>query len=277
MLGRIPIFAIPVVGLVLIAGSGFFMNKFVVGPKKQTLAQRENEYQQLKQKADQLEQVQAQLEKVKREWIEAHRKLQEIMNKRSIPLSFSMPIAAMFTLAYEYRHDLGPVLTEWILSTGCRIQPGTSISMPDPPDTPPSPPANGFWQIPGPINVPVEGTLEDIERLYKSLDKCPRIVVISGLSLTRVDNETVRAVISLQPYLLCEVPAGAAAAAPAGGGGGAVAGPGMGGFGPSMMGGAAGGPPGMGGPPRMGGGGPGAMQGPPAMGPRGGAGGEEAE
>ncbi len=275
-MGKIPVFVIPIVGVVLIAGMSFGMHKMLVVPKQQALAQQQQQLQDLQSKANRLEATKQELEKVKQEWIEAYDKLQQITDTRSIPVSFSMPIAAMIALAYEYRHDLGPVLTKWLESTGCEIV--NSITLPAPPNRPPSPPSNGFLQE-ADISVTVRGTLEQIERLYKSLHNCPRILVIRGLSLQpEADGTVMTATFNLRVYLLVEAPSGAggggAGVQMTAGGGAPLMGAGAGGAGagPPMMGAGAEGagmpgeapPPGMEQPPGEGGGG-GEMP-PPGMG-----------
>ena len=241
-MGKIPVFVIPIVGVVLIAGLSFGMHKMLVVPKQQTLAQQQQQLQDLQGKANRLEATKQELEKVKKEWLEAYAKLQAISDTRSIPVSFSMPIAAMIALAYEYRHDLGPVLTKWLESTGCEIV--NSITLPAPPSRPPSPPANGFMPE-ADLTVTVRGTLEQIERLYKSLHNCPRVLVIRGLSLQPEEDGTVMtATFHLQVYLLVETPSGGGAAA--GGAGVQMTGAGPMPGAPTGMPGA--GPPGMPGP-----------------------------
>ncbi|HCA48172.1 MAG TPA: hypothetical protein DEP45_12720 [Armatimonadetes bacterium] len=129
----------------------------------------------------------------------------------------------MIALWYEYRHDLVPVIEDWVRSTGCTIESGASF--PAPPMTPPTAPASGFMQIPAeqPVSLTVSGTLQQIERLYRSLDQFPRIVTISDLVLMPTgEGDRLQAPINLSIYLLVEAPAAPApaAAAPAPGGGG---------------------------------------------------------
>lgn len=260
MLGKIPLFVIPIVAVVLIVGISFATHKYYVTPLRDQLAKKQQEYMGLKQKADGLSSALKQLEDTTRQWKEAHAKLQQLMMTRSIPLSFYMPVEAMITLAYELRHDLGPVMTKWLESTGCTIE--SSVALPGPPGTPPMPPANGFYPIAQNMSFTVRGKLEQIEQLYKSLKNCPRVVTISGLDLRRADGDDMLGSFTLNLYLLVETPPGAAmpaAAAGAPGGGmpgmgmpGAPGGmPGMPGAGaPGMapgMGGGPGAPPGIGG------------------------------
>ena len=286
MLGKIPPFVIPIVAVVLIVAISFATNKYYVTPLRDQLAKKQQEYMGLKQKADGLPSALKQLEETTREWKEAHAKLQHLMMTRSIPLSFYMPVEAMITLAYELRHDLGPVMTKWLESTGCTIE--SSVALPAPPGTPPMPPSNGFYPIAQNLSITVRGKLEQIEQLYKSLKNCPRVVTISGLDLRRGDGDELVGSFALNVYLLVETPPGAAPAAAGAAGGAGAPGAGMPGMGmpgaaggmPGMPGGAPGMAPGAGGapgaPPGIGGGGPPA----PAAGGRGGArggGGEEGE
>lgn len=250
MLGKIPPFVIPIVAVVLIVGISFAANKYYITPLRSELAKKQQEYLGLKQKADGLPSALKQLEETTRQWKEAHAKLQQLMMTRSIPLSFYMPVEAMITLAYELRHDLGPVMTKWLESTGCKIE--SSVSLPGPPGTPPVPPANGFYPIAQNMSLTVRGKLEQIEQLYKSLKNCPRVVTISGLDLRRADGDEMIGSFTLSIYLLVEVPPSAAPAAGGAPGVGAPGGmPGMPGAGaPGIapgMGAAPGAPPGIGG------------------------------
>ncbi|MCX7599082.1 MAG: hypothetical protein N2512_09480 [Armatimonadetes bacterium] len=263
MLGKIPLFVIPIVAVLLVVGISFATNKYYVTPLRDQLAKKQQEYMGLKQKADGLASALKQLEDTTRQWKEAHAKLQHLMMTRSIPLSFYMPVEAMITLAYELRHDLGPVMTKWLESTGCTIE--SSVALPAPPGTPPLPPANGFYQVtPQPLTITVRGKLAQIEQLYRSLKNCPRVVTISGLDLRRGPGpgDDMLGSFTLNVYLLVETPPGAAMPAAAGAAG--AEGPGMGmlgapggmpgmpgggapGMGPGMGAGPGGAPPGMGG------------------------------
>lgn len=262
MLGRIPRFAIPIAIVVLAAILSVAINHFVIAPAQADLAKQQSTLQDTKDRAGKLQAAVAQLADVTRQWKEAQEKVQRVMEARSIPLSFYMPIEAMIAVAYEYRHDLGPVLTKWLESTGCTIT--STIALPAPPGSPPSA-SGGFFPEGTSLSVSVHGTLEQIRALYESLSKCPRILTISGLALRPESDGTMDASFALSVYLLVEAPASAAAAAPAAGGGGGM--PGMGG-----------GMPGMGGSmPGMGGGMPGMGGSMPGMsGPAGGAGGAAA-
>jgi Tfp pilus assembly protein PilO len=247
-LGKLPIFVIPLVAVVLIGGLSFGAHKMLIVPKKETLAAKEKELSDLETKARQLDSVKRQLAEVEQKWMQANRDLQHIMETRSIPLSFAMPIEAMLTIAYELRHDLGPVLTQWIESTGCEIVSGASL--PAPPGSPPPPPPTGFVTIADNLSITVRGTLEQLETLYKSLNQCPRILTVKGLSM-KAEGTAMSATVPLTVYLLAEVPPGAAAAAAAAPGAPGMMGPGMPGApampgGPEAPGGPAAGPPGPG-------------------------------
>jgi Tfp pilus assembly protein PilO len=213
-MGKLPPFVIPVAAVVLVGGLSFAAHKWMIAPKQQTLAQKQQELSSLQQKASQLETVRRQLAQTQQEWEEAQRNLQHIMATRSIPLSLSLPVEAMLTLAYELRHDLGPVLTKWLESTGCEIVSGTSL--PAPPGSPPVPPAGGFLPLATNLNITLRGTLAQVEALYRSLSKCPRILTVGGLSLqAEGTSDRVVAQVPLTVYLLVEVPPSMAAAAAA--------------------------------------------------------------
>lgn len=279
MLGKIPLFVIPVVAVVLVVGMSFATNKYYIAPLRDQLAKKQQEYMGLKQKAGALASALKQLEDTTRQWKEAHAKLQELMMTRSIPLSFYMPVEAMITLAYELRHDLGPVMTKWLESTGCTIE--SSVSLPAPPGTPPLPPPNGFYPIAQNLSITVRGKLGQIEQLYKSLKNCPRVVTISGLDLRRGPGagDDMVGSFTLNLYLLVETPPGAAMAGAAGMPGAGAVGMGMPGAVGGMPGMPGGGAPGMG--PGMGAGPGGAPTGiggaPAAAGGRGRARGGEGE
>ncbi len=135
MLGKIPKFAMPIAIVVLAAGLSFALNHFIIQPKQAALTSQQGVLDGLQKKQAGLQQAKAQLVDVTRKWKEAQAKLQHFMEVRSIPLSTYMPIEAMITLAYEYRHDLGPVLTKWLESTGCKIS--STVTLPSPPGSPP--------------------------------------------------------------------------------------------------------------------------------------------
>jgi hypothetical protein len=259
----------PIAIVVLAAGLSVALNHWVIAPKKATLASQEATLKDLQDKAAKLNTALQQLAEVTKQWKEAQAKVQHFMEIRSIPLSFYMPIEAMITLAYEYRHDLGPVMTKWLESTGCQI--ASSISLPAPPGTPPAP-SSGFYPLGQNIAVTVRGTMDQIRALYESLDKCPRILTLTGFSLRPERGDLMSASFTLSAYLLVESPPGAAAPAAGAPGGGAPGGgaPGMGG---GMPGGSGMGGPGMGGS----GMGPGAPKGAPSAAPKAGskAGGED--
>jgi hypothetical protein len=101
--------------------------------------------------------------------------------------------------------------------------------------TPPAAPASGFMQIPNnqTITLTVQGTLTQIERLYRSLGSFERVVTVSNLVLEPVEGTNqLRAQVPFKFYLLVEAPKGAAAPAagsgPPGMGPEGMGGPGMG-------------------------------------------------
>jgi len=258
-MGKLPVFVIPIVVVVLLGGLSFGAHKMLIVPKKETLAAKQKELADLEAKAARLQTVRDELARVEQEWMQAQADLQRIMETRSIPLSYSMPIEAMLTIAYELRHDLGPVITKWVESTGCTIE--SDVALPAPPGTPQPPPPSGFLPIVENLTLTIRGSLQQIEALYKALGECPRILTVGGLTL-KPEGDTMIATVPFKVYLLVEAPPSAAAAAPAAGAGGMMGpeggmmgGPGMG---PS-------GPPGPGGPPPGG----------PESGPAGGGGEDE--
>ena len=236
-MGRIPTWAIILAGVFLLAGLGALGFFLQIKPAQEELAAQETKLADEKAVAAKLDATKAQLDQVTADWLEAQQRLQDLREARSIPISFGHPAGAMIALWYEYRHDLVPLIEDWIQSTGCTIESGASF--PAPPMTPPSAPPSGFMQVPGgqTITLTVRGTLTELERLYRSLDQFERVVTISDLVLQPEETgEVLSAQIPLKIYLLVEAPAGA------GGGGGAA-----------MPGGGGGMPPGPGGPEDMGG------------------------
>ncbi len=230
-MGRIPTWAVILIGVFLLAGVGALGYLLQIKPAQEELADLEGQLADEKDMAAKLDDTQAKLEQVTAEWKEAQDELQELRERRSIPISFGHPAGAMIALWYEYRHDLVPLLEDWVESTGCTIESGASF--PAPPMTPPPAPASGFMQIPDgqTITLTVSGTLSEIERLYMSLDEFERVVTISDLVLQpRENGHIIAAQIPLNLYLLVEAQAGA--------GGGGVAqgqGPGQGpGMGPGQ-------------------------------------------
>lgn len=222
-MGRIPTVAVIAIGLVLILGLSALMFFVVLKPAREELAEVTTKYKERKEVADQLETAKAELAQVTAEWLDKQAQLQELRETRSIPISFAHPAAAMIALWYEYREDLPPLIQDWVESMGCTIENGATF--PAPPMTPPAAPPSGFLQVPAgqTITLTVSGTLQALERLYRSLDQFPRVVTVSQLVMQVAGDggEILQAQIPFKFYLLVEAPA-AAAAAPAAG-----VGPGM--------------------------------------------------
>ena len=254
---KMPSVAVIAIVLVLIVGitAGAFFK--LIKPAQAELSSLQSKLKQEQDKAAELESAQQDLIKVTGHWMGADTKLQKLMDKRSIKLSFGHPLPALFASLWpEMRQNLAGTIEEWVTEQGVRITSGDSIAAPPP--LPPAPPTDGFYQV-AQINLGIQGTLSDIEKLYRALPEFPRIATIEGLSLSGQGN-TISATLPMTIYLLVEVPPGLAAAGAAGAG---MMGMGtMGGMGSLMMG--PGGPGGM--PMRPGGfGGPGSIQ----MGPDG--------
>ncbi len=236
-MGRIPPIAIIIVGVLLIIGvsaGAFFV---LIKPKRAELAELQAKLEEEQKVAAELDSAKDELLKMTKRWKKAQDDLEEARDTRSIPISFTQPITAMVSLWPEYRKTLPDKVTEFVESSGCTITSGASF--PAPPSVPPPAPSSGFLQIPEgqDITLAVEGSLTEVEKLYRSLRDFPRVTVVSSLSLTGVDD-TISAQLPLTFYLLVEVPEGAAAA-PMGFGPGGMGPPGMG---PPMP----PGPPGMG-------------------------------
>ncbi|MCK4324096.1 MAG: hypothetical protein KAW89_06160 [Armatimonadetes bacterium] len=249
---RIPSGAVVAIVLVLIIGvaAGAFFK--LIKPAQAELSSLQSKLEQEQATADKLESAKEDLIKVTGRWLGADTKLQKLMDRRSIKLSFGHPLPALFASLWpEMRQNLAGTIEEWVADQGVRITSGDSIAAPPP--LPPAPPTDGFYQV-AQINLGIQGTLSDIERLYRALPEFPRIATIEGLSLSGQGN-IIDATLGMTVYLLVEVPPGLAAAGAAGAGmmggmgmGGPMMGPGMMGPGGPMM--APGGPmgPGMMGP-----------------------------
>jgi Tfp pilus assembly protein PilO len=266
-MGRIPTWAVILIGVFLLVGTGVLVFMLMIKPARESLADAEQKLEEEKQVASRLDTAEAELEDVTDKWLEAQEKLQDLREARSIPISFGHPAGAMIALWYEYRHDVVPLIEDWVQSSGCTIESGASF--PAPPMTPPSAPPSGFMQIPEgqTIQLTVSGTLTEIERLYRSLDQFERVVTISDLVLAPVEagSDLLQAQIALKFYLLVEAPPSAAPAAAAGGAGAGMQGAGA----PGM--------PGGGGSPGMPGEGAPPGEGPPGMTPDGADGAPRAE
>ena len=81
---------------------------------------------------------------------------------------------------------------------------GKHWSIREPSPIPETPPANGFRRV-DTISLGIEGSLANIEKLYRSLSTFPRIATIEGLSLAG-EGDTIQAQLDMTIYLLVEVP-----------------------------------------------------------------------
>lgn len=213
-MGRVPTWAIILAGVFLLAGMGALMFFLKIKPAQATLAETEQTLKEEQEVADRLDQANQELADVTARWLEAQDELQALREARSIPISFGHPAGAMIALWYEYRHDLVPLIEDWVQSTGCTIESGASF--PAPPMEPPSAPPSGFMQVPAgqTIDLTVSGTLTEVERLYRSLDQFERVVTVSDLVLQpEEDGRILRAQVPLKIYLLVEAPPGGAPSA----------------------------------------------------------------
>jgi len=220
-LGKVPWFAIVGLGVVLVAaiiGLGLFK---MIKPKQVELADWQAKLETELTEAGRRSEVEAKLAGVQAEWEAAQVRLQELRDSRSFPISDYQPLGAMIALWYEYREDLPRVTREWIDSMGVTLN--SSITFPQPEMNPPTIPDDGFIALPGPISLAIEVDLAQIEGFYASLRNYPRVIAISGLSLSGEGDE-LSATVPVSVYLLVEKPASAPPPAAAATGG---EGPGM--------------------------------------------------
>ena len=206
---KIPSVAVAIIMAVLIVGvcvGAFFV---FIKPALAELSDVQSKLKQEQAKAGELESAQQELIKVTGRWLGADTKLQKLMDKRSIKLSFGHPLPALFASLWpEMRQNLARTIEEWVADQGVRITSGASIAAP--PSLPPAPPSDGFYRV-AQINLGIQGTLSEIERLYRALPEFPRIATIQGLSLSGQGN-TISATLPMTIYLLVEVPPDLAAA-----------------------------------------------------------------
>ncbi|HEY3397107.1 MAG TPA: hypothetical protein VGM19_05540 [Armatimonadota bacterium] len=208
---KIPPYVTIIIGVVLILGVSAAFFFLMVKPKSEELKKAEDQYATDKTKADTLPATQAKYNEALAAWMFAQADLEQLMGARSTPISFYAPIPAMIALWQEYRVTLPQAIERFVKSTGVEIVSGASI--PAPPSTPPAPPASGYMAEPeGGVTLTVKGTLQQIERLYRSIGRFDRVMTIGGLSLTG-EGTVLTASIPMKFYLLVEVPPGAAAAA----------------------------------------------------------------
>lgn len=216
-MGKIPPIVTVVIGVVLILGLSAACLFTLIKPRTEELKAAQEAFAQAEQKANTLEKVRQENAQAVRDWLKAQADLEKLMAMRSTPVSFYEPITAWVALWQEYRVTLPRAVERFIEASGVRIVSGTSV--PAPPGAPPPPPSNGYMRIPeSTVQVVVQGTLAQIERLYRSIGKFQRIMTISGLNLSSTGNgDLITATIPMDFYLLVEVPPGAAAAPAAAG------------------------------------------------------------
>ncbi len=214
-MGKMPSIAVIALVLVLIVGLAVGAFFKLIKPAQAELSDLQGALEQEQAKAGELKSAQQGLIKVTGHWLGADTKLQKLMDKRSIKLSFGHPLPALFASLWpEMRQNLAGTIEEWVADQGVRITSGASIAAP--PSLPPAPPTDGFYQV-AQINLGIQGTLSEIERLYRALPEFPRIATIEGLSLSGQGN-TISATLAMTIYLLVEVPPDLAAAGAAGAG-----------------------------------------------------------
>ncbi|MGQ9732257.1 MAG: hypothetical protein ACUVX8_13425 [Candidatus Zipacnadales bacterium] len=242
-------------GIVLIIGAICVFAFVLLPPVNEQIKTVTEERDKEKGVAETRPQVEARLEEAERKLDEQTAKLTTYMRTRSIPISTYQPVEAMIKFWYELQEDLAPALEEYIESSGCRIISGAAL--PAPTMAPPTLGPSNFIRIPqsGALNFTVRGTMEEIRKLYTSLNKFERVATIEPLDLTPVGSgEELDANVNIVVYILAEGPEGGGGAAPgAAPGAGPTMGPSMGpGMGPSAAapsmgpgagGGPAGGPP----------------------------------
>ena len=209
--------------------------------KKKALAALEAKRGQLQQEADQLSTADKDRTDAMRELAEARRKLAEIMAARTVPISAYDPAEALVAVWNEYRQDLPPLIEQWVERSGCRIV--NSVSLGQPPAGNLSL-TDGFLRIPqsGTLSLTVQGTLQQVRRLYYSQNQFGRVLTIGALNLEPQDDGTFTCTLPIVVYVLVEAPSspapagqGGATFALGGGGGGGMGRAGMGG-GPGAMG-----------------------------------------
>ena len=210
-MGKIPPIATVIIGIVLLVGLSVAAFFLLIKPKSEELKAAQEKLATDQAKADTLEKVKSDYEGAVVEWQRARMDLDQLMALRSTHISFYTPIPAWIALWQEYRITMPSVIERFVRSFGLRIVSG--VPMPAPPGAPPPAPGNGFMQIPeGGVTLTVEGTMQQLEKFYRSIKYCPRIMTVEGLSLSGTGN-LLTATIPMKFYLLVETPPGAAPAA----------------------------------------------------------------
>jgi len=128
---RIPSVALIAIVLVLIIGvavGGFFK---LIKPAQAELSSVQAKLQQKQDTADKLESAKEDLIKVTGRWLGADTKLQKLMDRRSIKLSFGQPLPALFASLWpEMRQNLARTIEAWVTDQGVKITSGDSIAAP---------------------------------------------------------------------------------------------------------------------------------------------------
>ena len=118
---------------------------------------------------------------------------------------------------YELQEDLAPALEEYIEASGCRIIQGAAL--PAPTMSPPTLGPSNFIRIPqqGALSFTVQGSMEELRKLYTSLNEFDRVATIAPLNLRPVGNgDELEATVDITVYVLAEGPEGGGGAAAAG-------------------------------------------------------------
>lgn len=261
------VLVVPIVTVFLLVAisAGSFM--FLIKPQREALASKQDEIEDQRKKLDSKSKEEEKLGEAKIALREAQKKMARYEQEKGIRISLADPDEAAFRWYQEITRHSAPHLRNFLERSGVSVMEG--VEFPAPPDGPPTVVKHDMVAIPDTQAIPVsvQGTLEEIETLYRSVDAFPRVLVIDGLTLeptsgTRSGTDVrMLASFNMHMYALVESTGEAAAAAPSAGRGAPSAGRMMGGpsgapgMGPGM-------PPGMMAPPAGGSEmGPGAMPG----------------
>jgi len=231
-------------GVVLVIATICVLVFVLLPPVNSEIQKVSQERDQEQAKADERPQAEKRKADAERKLKDQMLKLERYMKTRSIPISFYLPTEAMIKFWYELQEDLAPSLEKYIESSGCRIIQGAAL--PAPQMSPPTVGPSNFIRIPqsGALQFTVQGTAEELRKLYTGLNQFDRVATIEPLNLRPIGGgEELEAEVGIVVYILAEGPEGAAAAAPGAAAGGAPGGMPAGGM---MMGAPGAGPPGAG-------------------------------
>jgi hypothetical protein len=210
-----PIYVIiPGVLLVIIAVCAFAF--LLLPPVKKEITRVEGERDTEMAKAKERESVERRLADAEKNLEEQQAKLDRYMQTRSIPLSAYQPVQMMISLWFELQDDLKPAIEDFIEASGCRIVQGAAL--PAPQLQKPTLGPSTFLQIPasGALSFQVQGTMEELRKLYASLGTFERVATISNLDLAPAAGDELEASFNFTVYLLAEGPEGGGGGAPAG-------------------------------------------------------------